>query len=371
MEYGKQPQGMWDAADGTDCSMLPHFDWQKNGFRMQTTLIDQVRGVDAENDNGYAPESDSRVRQYMNAPFSDGAVDPTMMRERSDNLIGHTGGFWEGSRSPESENTQAQESGTEKKKRLRLSNKAMRRITIGTGIAAALVLFMRFFVFNVGQINVLGLDETSRGMRNEIVAMSGVHRGDNILTLDDKTIENRINQMRYVQVEAIEKQMTHTVNLHVRIRQQSMYLWHCGIIYILDNRGMVLEKYDVYQKNPENMVTPDYPQVLGLDINYCEEGSTLRLNNDTQLSVYMNFARELTVMKMTDMVREIYLNDVNSIYLGTANGFSVRMGDSSRIHAKLRALQLVMEYLEREGQPVGTIDISNPESPTYIPTASL
>jgi hypothetical protein len=47
------------------------------------------------------------------------------------------------------------------------------------------------------------------------------------------------------------------------------------------------------------------------------------------------------------------------------------MGGSERIHAKLRSLQLVLEKLVNEGYPEGTIDVSTPDVPTYIPSSSM
>lgn len=80
---------------------------------------------------------------------------------------------------------------------------------------------------------------------------------------------------------------------------------------------------------------------------------------------------ELKAMGMEKEISTLYLTDPESIYLGTSSGFSVRMGTSERIHAKLRSLQLVLDRLVAEGFPKGTIDVSIPEVPTYIPTSSM
>lgn len=80
---------------------------------------------------------------------------------------------------------------------------------------------------------------------------------------------------------------------------------------------------------------------------------------------------ELKAMGMEKDISVLYLTDPESIYLGTTSGFSVRMGGSERIHAKLRSLQLVLEKLVNEGYPEGTIDVSTPDVPTYIPSSSM
>ena len=50
-----------------------------------------------------------------------------------------------------------------------------------------------------------------------------------------------------------------------------------------------------------------------------------------------------------------------------ATGFSVRLGTSERLHAKLRSLLLTEAELVGRGYASGSIDVSSPEKPTYIP----
>ena len=144
-------------------------------------------------------------------------------------------------------------------------------------------------------------------------------------------------------------------------RTPAAYISYCGILYIMDSRGMVLYSSDDAD-NP-----PDLLRLEGLNIRSCGVGRKIALLNDTQLNIYMEVMRELKALKMTDTVSELYVSDVDNIYLGTADGFSVRMGSSSRIHAKLRALLLTHDALIYLEKGAGTIDVSTPEYPTYIP----
>ncbi len=355
MEY-QVPHGMWETIDGTDCSKLTHLDWQKTGFRMQPNIEDHVRGVDSTNDTGYIPESDSKVKQWVNKSISDGMVDPSMVEIRSEDLRGHRGEFWK----EKNEEEEAPEK-PEKKLRLKLNIKMMRRWAIGLVTAAALLCFARYYLFNIYYIEVIGVSGTEMA---KVRQSAGIHKGDNILTINDDAVEKAVNGLSFVQFDALRKSFQ-KVSIYVTKRERVSYLWHCGIIYTLDSRGIVLDEC-----NQEGVI-PDYPQIEGLDIKYCQAGSRIILNNDKQLQVYRTFARELTVMGLNDVIHDIYLTDPDSIYLGTDGGFSVRMGDAGRIHAKLRALMLVLDYLQQKGAPVGTIDVSTPESPTYIPTSAL
>ena len=47
--------------------------------------------------------------------------------------------------------------------------------------------------------------------------------------------------------------------------------------------------------------------------------------------------------------------------------YIVRLGDSTDLHSKLRAMILTIEYLRQNGHGEGTVDVSAPVNPTYTP----
>ena len=362
MALVKQAAGMWLTADGTDCSKLPAFDWQAGGFHMQDTIAEHVRGVDDGNDPGYFPECVAAVDRFIHAPLADGAVDPSMASIRSDALVQHVGLFWEGSEHAANHDTA--EKLRKENKWIRTNGKQILSCLALIAAAVALVLFVRYGILNIQDIRVEGNGSFSE---NKIIRASGIKRGDNTLLINEKLAEDRINQLYAVKFEAIERDNPHQVTIHVREREKVMFIRHFGVIYILDPSGMVLRSYE---ESAQETVMPDYPQVKGLDIRHCSVGQKIILNNEEQMSIYKQFALELKTMNLSGLVREIYLTDTANIYLGTDEGFSVRMGSAKRMHAKLRSLTLVLEQIRERKLPVGTIDVSDPGSPSYIPTTT-
>ena len=71
------------------------------------------------------------------------------------------------------------------------------------------------------------------------------------------------------------------------------------------------------------------------------------------------------------LIREIDLSDQNGIYLKMTDGFSVSMGTRQDIHAKLRSLILTRRELIERGMSGGSIDVSKPETPTYVPSLAM
>ncbi len=366
----EKKKSMWKTPDGKDVSAdsIPHFDWQRDGFRMQQTLVDVIRGVDEENDPGYVPEGESRVKSWANNGFQDGAVDPSMKEARSEDLTEHNSPFWESTIQNPQEKQDTTIKQEEQNRKRPVPWKLFRRICAGFAVGFLFLFAMRFFVFNVEEVRVEG---NSTVKDEEVLKLAGIRTGMNILTLDEAAITKRIDSNRYLKLEAVEKKTNHLVVLHVRESQEASFIRYCGIIYTLDVRGMVLDEWLPKDEKEGGASVPDLLQVEGLDIKSCSIGRKIALNDSTQMPIYKEFVMELKAMGMEQDVTTLYLTDTNSIYLGTEGGFSVRMGNADRIHAKLRSLQLVLEKIRKDMYPEGTIDVSTPEVPTYIPASSM
>ena len=163
------------------------------------------------------------------------------------------------------------------------------------------------------------------------------------------------------------------MTLYVREREHRAYLQYCGITYILDGRGMVLEQ-NAEEMNTENHAEGDAAEFVlpplkieGMDIREIQTGQIVALNKPEQLTIYISVAMELKAMGLTEVVSELYVTNPANLYLATTDGFSVHLGDANRIHAKLRAMTLVQAELRKTGVTTGTIDVSRPAEPTYIP----
>ena len=68
-------------------------------------------------------------------------------------------------------------------------------------------------------------------------------------------------------------------------------------------------------------------------------------------------------------IATIELDDLEDLSLWTRDGFFVRLGDTTYLHGKLKAMSLVLTELRGNDSYVkgGTIDVSTREYPTYSP----
>ena len=72
-------------------------------------------------------------------------------------------------------------------------------------------------------------------------------------------------------------------------------------------------------------------------------------------------------MKGIDLLRELDMSSMDSIYLTTRDDFFVRLGSEDDLHAKLRAFLITREKVLQMGYAKGTIDVTDPGRPTYLP----
>ena len=362
----------------------PGTGWQTHGYRMEDSPCEHAVPINDQNDTGYQPvRTDSTWR---GDPFGDGAVDERLRDQRSADVEAHASDFWVGRDKPpeteivERENASRSEVRWQPKKKWSINKKIF--LTLALVLAAAIAGLGVYFNlhYRIRQIRVEGnVVFTQRA----VIDASGVRTGMNFLDIKRETVEETMkannHYLRLISTKWVEPG---TLVLTVRERKKVAYITYNGIVCTLDNRGMVLEENVAVprKKTLEEQVReqdagqPEEPDPLaglvrveGLSIHYCRRGKTLELYDQGQLSVYVSAFTELQVMGLADSVEVLYVTDKDNLYLATRDGYSVRLGDSNDIHPKLRAMTLTIDWLRENSRTGGTIDVSNPEEPTWIP----
>ncbi len=345
--------------------------WQMGGYHGELTDLHALEGIHRDNDHGYVPMARAALQGDGLDPFEDYAVDPSMVNERSEDLVEHQGKFW----LDEKERMKAEEiqkdmasSSTLKRvfsrvRRISDHHKRMIHLLLLILMIAMIILTCaRWMIFNITSIQVEGND---RVQTDEIVRLSGIQKRSSSLHISEETVKAGIESNRYLRLSGIERTTTHKITLRVREREAEAYIMKWGIIYTMDHTGMILEE----DQNKD--LIPALVKVEGLDIQNCMVGKILSVRDSAQMEIFSEMMLQLKAMEMQSDVTEIYLNDLQNIFLVTKDGYSVRLGGSERVHAKLRSMNLTLAELQRQGVKAGTIDVSNPEIPTYVPESSL
>ena len=168
-----------------------------------------------------------------------------------------------------------------------------------------------------------------------------------------------------------------------------------GILYIMDKQRMILEESEqedlvisagegdaaglqaggAQNADPEEAELREelsrLVKVDGLKIRSgAMTGQVLQMENKDQQVVFSELFLQMKVLSCTELIAEADLSNLGSLLLTTRDGFTVSMGGSENIHAKLRSMLLTREELLRMGYRGGVINVMLPETPIYSPPGS-
>ena len=237
-------------------------------------------------------------------------------------------------------------------------------LTIAIFIGSVIVIWfiLRFTLFRVGKITVTGTQAYSP---EYVAQLSGVHIGDNMMSLNEESIRNGIANEVHLKFAYLEKKIPGEVIIAVAEREPAAYMNYCGISYVTDKSGMVLEENEDPEYRPEGLT-----EVKGLKIRTSfTTGQTLPLVTEEQAEVFRSLFLEIRVIGCNSLIREVDLSKTDAVYLLTSDDISVAMGSNINFHAKLRSMMIVREEIIGRGYTSGTIDVTDPEHPAYIPPA--
>lgn len=308
-------------------------------------------------------------------PFEDTGYAPELRAERSENLYRKEDQFWQRMPDPQTARygrpkeahyfdhpRDFRPTRGEKPPRARAGGRTALWLC---GIAAALVVVAIVLYSTVPLVKHIEVEGNSRFTDAEIQALSGLQIGMNRFLVQEEAVMERIERNRYLVCELVHQPDLWTVVIRVKERQPVAAIAYNGMQLYADHRGIVLEEYLDNGQRPQGMVL-----VKGMNIRRSDLGRTLSLNQTSQLYVYNEIFVELDIMNALEWMVELDMSDMDSIFLTTSDGYTIRLGDSTDIHSKLRAMILTINYLRANGHGEGTVDVSAPVYPSYIPDDS-
>lgn len=303
-------------------------------------------------------------------PFDEPEDAPELRELRSENLNNRSGAFWDsGAQSritggyrfgnPAPEQTVRPDPGAEKREDRK---KRHPWLTLLAGLAAAAGVWLLLYhaVFIVSDIQVTGNSEIPA---SEIIRLSEIRTGMPLLSIRDADVENRLRTNPKLKFRYLQKELPGTVILSVKEREACCWMTWNGIVYTMDKQRVVLSESEDIRQLPDHLVRVD-----GLQIRSgAMEGQTLVLESEAQERVFSSLFLEMRVLNCTDLIAEADLSNYSSLLLTTRDGFTVAMGDSKDIHAKLRAMLITRDELIRRGYRGGIINVILPETPVFSP----
>lgn len=230
-------------------------------------------------------------------------------------------------------------------------------LAILAALTVLLVVVQERF-FRLTTVYVIGNQQKTP---QQVVAASGLVQGRNMLGIEEADVAKALSKDHTIVFKGMQKEYPGTIYLYIEERKVAAAMQWLGVLYLLDDEGMVME-----QRN-DSALPDGLPVVTGFRAGSIYVGQKLMLRSQNQLDAYCNIVSELEKQLYTDQVAEINLANPESIYLITREGVTVRMGDASIMRAKIGAVRTYMAYLRQLGKFSGVLDVTTPEDATFMP----
>jgi cell division protein FtsQ len=221
-----------------------------------------------------------------------------------------------------------------------------------TGIA-----FAGADVFSIEKITILG---NSEFVYNDILRLSGLSTGLNILKLDKELAKNRIEREPYIEVNSISIRFPDEVIITVSEREAIAFTEYLASYIVFDAEGIVLEVRDLGE-------VYDYIEVSGLNIQGFVFGEELLVDEEYRLDALRRVLAQVKAKGLEKDIREISVADANDIRIISDGGLSIRLGQAVEVDKKLRWMKTEQfEQIETQNIP-GELDLSVHTQAVFVP----
>ena len=249
------------------------------------------------------------------------------------------------------------------RKRRKAARQTMAMSVLVVAVIAVLPVILCSQEFVVRGVMVVG---NRNLLREEVITQSGVKTGDNLMSISSHKLREELEKNRYIEYLSHGFDYRGTLTLRINERLGMAVVNELGLYYVLDEDGMVLEV-----AGSAYPVEVAGPKVSGFVIDPNSRitvGEKLPVHDRAQLEGMQDV---LSALEDTNMLARTALLDVSNMenmYIMTAEGAKIVLGDTSGITTKLLIAREVLSVREARGDLRGAkIDVSNGENAHFIP----
>lgn len=249
------------------------------------------------------------------------------------------------------------------RKRKKAASQVMRGAVIAVVALSLLFVIAGSQVFTVRSIMVVG----NRALTSEdVIAISGVAKGDNMLGISDALLKRNLEKNRYIEYISREFDYKGTLTLRINERMGMAVANVYGNYYVVDESGMVLE--NTGGTFPDTVYGP---KVIGFALESNARvliGEKLPVVDQEQLRVMGRVLTQLSQLNLLARANTLSVNDLDNLFVSTTDGATILLGDDSDLGTKLLIAREVLFQLDESGSVQGEkIDISNAAEAHHIP----
>ena len=255
---------------------------------------------------------------------------------------------------------------TKSKKIGRRQKKQLALITVILMVASVIGVMLLTPGFDVDEIKVKG---NSVLKAEEIIAASGIKKGENIFDFDKDDAIDNILAIGYIESVDINRELPSTVEITV--------VEEVGVAYIKADKGYVIITADgrcidvtngMGSENDSDDVAvevPKLPLITGLDKVKYKVGEKISSENNVQMETLFKCLHEFSKNGHVFNMLEIDMSNINKIkFYYMSMDLSVNLGDSSKVDYKMDIFEQIL--LKIGDNPKGHIDLDR-SKPSFRP----
>lgn len=224
-------------------------------------------------------------------------------------------------------------------------------------VSILITLCFKLPYFNIATIEILG---NSNASKDEIVEAAKIKLGSNIFYESFVDSKKRITENPYILNVKFKKVLPNKIEIQIEERVAVFYGKVNKVYYILDNKGILLEKRsDIKNKNLVNLI--------GFNYEKCEVGDLIVTEDDRKINIANEITNIITEYRKTNSAIVITMVDVNNILdVKIFSGeMCIKFGTADDLKNKFNKAINIISQLQYKGAK-GYVDVSSKSNPVVF-----
>lgn len=216
-------------------------------------------------------------------------------------------------------------------------------------VSGTISLYTDFFILK--EIDI----ESSWIPKEDILDSASLDVGQNLFFLDKIDLIKKIKEDP--RVEDVELKKVYPKKILIRVSPRKP-----ALIILSGNKELLIDEKQTFIA--QDFYFPGLPVLKDFPLEKAELGETLLLKNQETFSNAMDLAQ---LCIQADMGNILIWEENGFIFLHLDEGFKAAFGKGDEIEKKFNNFYAIFEDLKEKSIEKGTINLTNVDSPTYLP----
>lgn len=223
----------------------------------------------------------------------------------------------------------------------------------------ALLATAGFVAWNILCVQTVAITGNKRLGVEEIIKIAGIPLGDNIFKINLGDVRRNLESNPYIEVLSVSRILPDTIDIQIHERIAFAVISVSEGQVVIDEAANVLEIL-LPSASVESMI-----RVRGMQLIGYKAGETVSTEDDFQATTLIALMNALSKAGMQDAFVEMDVGNPLDLRLLTADGITVRLGQSEQLDEKLAWVRSVLPELAEMGKTGGTLYATGVNSVTY------